>query len=90
MAVKEKLQILPHFIRWKPARLKADFQKKFIMHQFNILCSFHQKKKWLKVYFIILYLSVTGVIQVQEYYWLHHKTRDKFLKIRVLKASPGL
>jgi len=45
MAVKEKLQIIPHFIRWKPARVKAAFQKKFIMEQFITLYSFHQKKK---------------------------------------------
>lgn len=61
------------------------------MQWFNILQSFHHKKKKkktrLKLYLITLYLSVTGVIQVREEYWLHYKTRDKFLKTYFLRAS---
>lgn len=55
---------------------------------YSLFFSLGGKKKKLKKFFVILSLSIPGVIQVQEEYWFHHKDRDKFLKNMCFKSIP--
>lgn len=57
---------------------------------YSLLLSLGKKKKRLKLYLILVSLSVTAVIQAQKEYWLPHKARDKFLKNTYFKTIPGV
>lgn len=84
MAVKQTAN--PSLSDKKEANKSENWFPEEVYHaviHYSLFFSLAGKKKKLKKYFAILSLSVPGVIQVQEEYWLHHKTRDKFLKKNV-------